>query len=315
MPAMDGFEFVRLLRNEAALKGTAVIFHSAAFAQKEAMALARACGAVYFVQKPAHPAVLLRAVNEALKLPPASQERLDESDFRTKHLTLLSNTLSRKVEELEEANRKLANSYDATLEGWVRALDLRDKETEGHTQRVTRFTLRLARIMGYEGDDLVDIGRGALLHDIGKLAVPDGILLKPGPLTGAERAVMEKHPGLAHEMLCPIHYLRAALHIPYCHHERWDGSGYPRGLRGEEIPLPARLFALVDVWDALASDRPYRRAWPTEDIQAYIWKELGTHFDPRVAEMFLCLPMSEFHTLECGSSAPAALASAFSDVN
>jgi putative nucleotidyltransferase with HDIG domain len=188
---------------------------------------------------------------------------------------------------LQRSNVDLALAYDDTLEGWSRALDLRDKETEGHSQRVTALTIELARSVGASEADLVQIRRGALLHDIGKMAIPDAILHKPGRLDADEWAIMKKHPVYAYEMLSPISFLKPALDIPYCHHEKWDGSGYPRGLKGEEIPLAARIFAVVDVWDALRSDRPYRRARPTEMVCAYIKEQAGRHFDPRVAEAFL----------------------------
>ena len=161
-------------------------------------------------------------------------------------------------------------AYDETIEGWSRAMDLRDKETEGHTQRVTELTLRLANSMGFGAEELVHIRRGTLLHDIGKMGVPDDILRKPGPLTDEEWVIMRRHPQLAYDMLAPIFYLRPATDIPYCHHEKWDGTGYPRGLKGEQIPLAARIFALVDVWDALCSDRPYRKAWPADRVRSYI---------------------------------------------
>jgi len=189
--------------------------------------------------------------------------------------------------DLELANRSLIEAYDATIEGWSHALDLRDKETEGHTQRVTELTLRLARKMGIVGDELVHIRRGALLHDIGKMGVPDGILLKPGPLTDNEWEIMRKHPQYALEMLSPIAYLKLAIDIPYCHHEKWDGTGYPRGLKREQIPLAARIFAIVDVYDALTSDRPYRDAWSKEKTLEHIRSLSGSHFDPKVVEAFL----------------------------
>lgn len=181
----------------------------------------------------------------------------------------------------------LQQSYDATLEGWVKALDLRDKETEGHSQRVTELTVQLARSMGLTGMELEHIRRGALLHDIGKLGISDSILLKPGPLTTEEWVIMRQHPQFAYEWLSPINYLRLALDIPYCHHEKWDGTGYPRGLSGKEIPLAARMFAVVDVWDALSSDRPYRQRWPEEQVYAYLQEQAGKHFDPLVVEAFL----------------------------
>jgi len=164
------------------------------------------------------------------------------------------------VETLARAN-DLAKAYDDTLAGWGRALELRDEPTEGHTRRVTDLTLRLARSLGITDAELVDIRRGALLHDIGKMAIPDSILRKSGPLNAEETAVMNRHPEFAFKMLSGIAFVRSALDIPYCHHEHWDGTGYPRGLTGEAIPLAARIFAVVDVWDALTSDRPYRKAW------------------------------------------------------
>jgi putative nucleotidyltransferase with HDIG domain len=196
---------------------------------------------------------------------------------------------ARLFEELQESHRDLEKAYQATLEGWVRALDLRDKETEGHTRRVTTLTERLARAMGVDGDDLVHIKRGALLHDIGKMAIPDGILLKPGELTDEERKLIQKHPTYAYEMLSPIDFLLPAIDIPYCHHEKWDGSGYPRGLKGEEIPFAARIFSVIDVWDALISNRPYRKGLPYDEVRQRIQADSGRHFDPRVVEAFMDL--------------------------
>jgi putative nucleotidyltransferase with HDIG domain len=189
--------------------------------------------------------------------------------------------------ELRLSNTKLFVAYDSTIEGWSHALDLRDKETEGHTQRVTEMTMKLARAAGITEEELVHVRRGALLHDIGKMGVPDHILLKPGKLTDEEWVVMRKHTTFAFELLSPIAYLRPALDIPYCHHEKWDGSGYPRGLKGEQIPLVARLFSIVDVWDALLSDRPYRQGWPKEKVIEHIKSLSGTHFDPKAVELFL----------------------------
>jgi len=192
-------------------------------------------------------------------------------------------------EELQRSNIELMQAYDATIEGWSRALDLRDRETEGHTQRVAEMTVQLARLVGVRDADLVHIRRGALLHDIGKMGIPDQILLKVGPLTDEEMAIMHKHPQYAYEMLSPIAYLRPALDIPYCHHEKWDGSGYPRGLKGTEIPLAARLFTVVDVWDALTSNRTYRAAWSPDTVRAHIIANSGKHFDPEIAAVFLDL--------------------------
>ncbi|HEX7587891.1 MAG TPA: HD domain-containing phosphohydrolase, partial [Anaerolineae bacterium] len=189
--------------------------------------------------------------------------------------------------DLQRSNSELSLAYDTTLEGWSRALDLRDQETEGHTQRVTEMAVGLGRQAGIRDNELVHLRRGALLHDIGKMGIPDSILLKPGPLTPDEWETMRQHPVIAYRLLSPIAHLRFALDIPYCHHEKWDGSGYPRALRGEEIPFVARLFAVVDVWDALCSDRPYRPAWEKEKVWQYIQSEAGKHFDPKVVEIFL----------------------------
>jgi len=189
--------------------------------------------------------------------------------------------------DLKFSNIELSVAYDATIRGWSRAMDLRDQETEGHTQRVTEMTVRLAEAIGISSEQIVHIRRGALLHDIGKLGVPDAILLKPDKLTEEEWVIMRKHPIFAYEMLQPIDYLKPALDIPFCHHEKWDGTGYPRGLKGEEIPLAARLFAVVDVWDALRSERAYQKAWPEEEVIAYIREQAGKHFDPEVVRKFL----------------------------
>ncbi len=193
---------------------------------------------------------------------------------------------------LERSNTELMLAYDTTLEGWSRALDYRDKETEGHSKRVTELTVRIAGAMGISDSELVHIRRGSLLHDIGKLGVPDNILLKPGKLTDGEMDIMKKHATIAYEMLSPITFLRQALDIPYCHHEKWDGTGYPRGLKGEQIPLAARIFAVVDVWDALRSDRPYRPAWTKEKTLDHIVSLSGSHFEPQVVEVFMKLMKS-----------------------
>jgi PAS domain S-box-containing protein len=191
--------------------------------------------------------------------------------------------------ELQRSNIELARAYDATLEGWSKALELRDQETQGHTQRVTDITVRLAVMMNVPDEMLVHVRRGALLHDIGKMGIPDSILLKPGPLNEEEWDIMRQHPVHAFNLLAPIANLSPALEIPYSHHEKWDGSGYPQGLKGEQIPLAARIFAVVDVWDALRNDRPYRLAWPDSRVMKYIHAETGKHFDPHVVQNFLKL--------------------------
>ena len=191
--------------------------------------------------------------------------------------------------DLQRASVELSIAYDATIEGWSRALDLRDKETEKHTRRVTDLTTRLAHMMGMEKDTIINIRRGAALHDIGKVAIPDEILFKPGPLTEDEWRIMRQHPAIAVNLLSPIAYLAPALDIPRWHHERWNGGGYPDRLSGEQIPLSARLFAVIDVYDALTSDRPYRSAWSRSDAIAYIESQSGSHFDPRVVMEFMKL--------------------------
>jgi PAS domain S-box-containing protein len=192
--------------------------------------------------------------------------------------------------ELQRSAIEVTVAYDATLEGWANALDLRNRATERHTERVAEMTMRLARSMGIGEQELVHIRRGALLHDIGKIAIPDSILLKPGPLTDEEWALMYKHPQDAFDMLQPIAYLRPALDIPYAHHEKWDGSGYPRSLKGEQIPLAARIFAVADVWDAMTDElRPYRKAMSKEEVREHIRSLAGSHLDPKIVEAFLKL--------------------------
>jgi HD-GYP domain-containing protein (c-di-GMP phosphodiesterase class II) len=192
---------------------------------------------------------------------------------------------------LQRSNVELTMAYDATIAGWSSALDIRDKETEGHTQRVTDMTLRLAQVLaqvlGISDEELVHVRRGALLHDIGKMAISDSILNKPGPLNEEETKMMQLHPVFAKKLLWPIKFLRAAMDIPYYHHEKWDGTGYPIGLNGEQIPFAARIFAVVDVWDALVSERPYRSAWSREKALEHIRQQAGIHFDPNVVEVFL----------------------------
>lgn len=212
------------------------------------------------------------------RLGPAIERELTEAHFRReRHYNRL--LLERTYEELKRA-------YEQTLEGWSRTLELRERETAGHSQRVVQLTLRIAEAMGIDPDQQVHLRHGALLHDIGKIGIPDHILLKEGPLDEEELAVMRQHPVLAYELLKGISYLQPALDIPYLHHERWDGSGYPLGLSGESIPFGARIFAIVDVFDALTSDRPYRKAWSVMDTVEYIYSLSGTHFDPYVVDAF-----------------------------
>jgi len=209
--------------------------------------------------------------------------------FQKDDLEMLSAFADQAAVAIENARMftELKDAYDATLKGWAYTLELRDKETEGHTQRVTALTLVLARKLGIEGEELEHIERGALLHDIGKMAIPDYILLKRGELDLKERKFMELHPEFAKDLLEKIEYLHPAMDIPYCHHEKWDGSGYPRNLRGEEIPFAARIFAVVDVWDALTSCRPYRDPLKPDQVRKIIREGSGTHFDPQVVDAFL----------------------------
>jgi len=196
---------------------------------------------------------------------------------------------SKMFSELQRSNLELSLAYDATIEGLSRALDLRDKETKEHTSRVTSITIKLATRLGVEHSDLIHIRRGAILHDIGKVAIPDQILFKPGPLAKEEWEIMRRHPGIAVDLLSSVSYLEPALEIPHWHHEKWDGTGYPDGLRQDNIPFSARLFALADVYDALISNRPYRSAWSKQDAIRYIESEAGKHFDPKIVPEFLDL--------------------------
>lgn len=266
MPEMDGFEVCRRLRGDPELALMPVVLVTALDDQDSRLQGIEA-GADDFLTKPLNRAELRARVRTITRL----------NRFRTL------------LDERQRAADELARAYDATLEGWSRALDLRDHETEGHSRRVTEMTVRLAQALGIGGAELEHIRRGALLHDIGKMGIPDAILLKPGPLKAEEWAIMRRHPVMAYELLAPIAYLRPALAIPWCHHEKWDGSGYPCGLSGELIPLEARIFAVVDVWDALSNDRPYRKALPLTEVYARIAGLSGSHFDPAVVAAFLQL--------------------------
>jgi putative nucleotidyltransferase with HDIG domain len=226
----------------------------------------------------------------------------------TDEVAVLAQTFNEMAHNLLRSQADLVTAYDKTIEGWVKALELRDRETLGHTLRAASLTLELARRMNIDESKLENIHRGVLLHDIGKMGIPDHILLKPGPLTLGERKIIEEHPSLAREMLEQIEFLHPCIDIPYFHHERWDGSGYPNGLAGEQIPIEARLFAIIDVWDALTSDRTYRRAWPPEEALRYLQEQSGKAFDPQVVEAFVGM-MTE----EDGSLDPSALQKRLND--
>jgi putative nucleotidyltransferase with HDIG domain len=193
------------------------------------------------------------------------------------------------LERVKESEAELRANYDLTLEAWAKVLEYRDRETEGHSRRLVELSTRLAKALGFSAEEITHLQRGALLHDIGKLAIPDEILLKPGALNDAERKLLEQHPVFAKQMLSRISFLQSSVEVAYSHHERWDGQGYPEGLKGEEIPLSARLFAVVDQWDALTSDRPYRKAWTREYVVAYLRENAGKIYDPQVVDVFLTI--------------------------
>jgi putative two-component system response regulator len=266
MPGMTGFEVCQRIRSDPQIAEIPIIILTA-LDDRDSLLNALKAGADDFISKP-----------------------FDRYELRARLMGITRlNRYQKLLQErakLREANAHLLAAYEATIEGWSHALDLRDRETEGHSQRVTELTIKLAEAHGMSADEIMHMRRGALLHDMGKIGVPDSILHKPAALTDEEWTVMRKHPQLAYDMLNPVEYLRPALDIPYSHHEKWDGTGYPRGLKGDEIPMAARLFAVVDVWDALTSDRPYRPAWPQEEALNYIREQSGRHFDPQVVDLF-----------------------------
>jgi putative nucleotidyltransferase with HDIG domain len=197
--------------------------------------------------------------------------------------------MEQNLERVKESESELRANYDLTLEAWAKVLEYRDRETEGHSRRLVELSTRLAQALGLSPEEINHLQRGALLHDIGKLAIPDEILLKPGALNDAEKKLMEQHPVFAKQMLSRVSFLQPCVEVAYSHHERWDGLGYPEGLKGEEIPLAARIFAVVDQWDALASDRPYRKAWNREKMIAYLRENSGKIYDPHIVDVFLSL--------------------------
>lgn len=267
MPGMTGFEVCKHVRNDPLLAEIPIIVLTA-LDDRDSLLTALKAGADDFISKP-----------------------FDRFELRARLLGITRlNRYSKLTQErakLQEANAQLLSAYEATIEGWTHALDLRDRETEGHSRRVAEMTVKLAQAYNMNKDEILHVRRGALLHDMGKIGIPDSILHKPGSLTDEEWIIMRKHPQFAHDMLNSVEYLKSSLDIPYCHHEKWDGTGYPRGLKGEDIPLAARLFAIVDVWDALTSKRPYRDAWKKEDALEYIRDQSGKHFDPQIVDLFL----------------------------
>lgn len=267
MPGMDGFEVCQRMRNDPNLLDVPILLLSSLTERDDRLKGIEA-GADDFISKPFDKVELLIRVRTIIRL----------NRFRR---------LREEHAQLESALLALKDSYDATIEGWVQALDLRDKESEGHTRRVTEMTVQLAQVMGIDEERLSHYRRGALLHDVGKLGIPDAILHKQGSLTEEEQVILRRHSDYAFQWLSRIEYLHPALDIPYCHHEKWDGSGYPRGLKGKEIPLAARLFAVIDVWDALLSKRPYKPAWSVEEAVNYIQSQRNIHFDPDIVDVFL----------------------------
>lgn len=259
MPGLDGFDVCRKIREDPVLGDVPIVFTTASD-DKPSKIKAINAGADDFITKP-----------------------IDGMEIRARVKMILR--LNR-YGKLKQAHTELQAAYEETLEGWVRGLDLRDSETEHHSKSVTLKTTAVAQRFGIAEEALEDVRRGALLHDIGKIGVPDHILRKPGPLTNEEWVIMRTHPQNAYDMLEPIKFLSKSLDIPYCHHEKWDGTGYPRQLKGDAIPFAARIFAVIDVWDALLSDRPYRKAWTREKAMEYISANSGTHFDPVVADKF-----------------------------
>ena len=269
MPGMTGFEVCQRIRSDPQIAEIPIIVLTA-LDDRDSLLNALKAGADDFISKP-----------------------FDRFELRARLLGITRlNRYQKLLQErtkLREANEHLLAAYEETIEGLSHALDLRDKETEGHSLRVTELTIRLAQAEGLTEEEITHIRRGALLHDMGKIGVPDAILQKPAALSDEEWSVMRKHPQYVYDMLYSVQYLRPALSIPYCHHEKWDGTGYPRGLKGEQIPISARLFAVADVWDALTSDRPYRAAWSRQEALDFIREQSGSHFDPQVVELFLRL--------------------------
>lgn len=266
MPGMTGFEVCERIRTDPDIAEIPIIVLTA-LDDRDSLLTALKAGADDFISKP-----------------------FDRYELRARLMGITRlNRYQKLLQErakLQDANAQLLAAYEATIEGWSHAMDLRDRETEGHSRRVAELTVKLAQHLGMSNEEILHLRRGALLHDMGKIGIPDTILHKTGKLGAEEWVTMRKHPQLAFDMLYRVEYLRPALDIPYCHHEKWDGTGYPRGLRGEEIPMAARLFAIVDVWDALTSDRSYRSAWSEADALAYIREQSGKHFDPRAVDLF-----------------------------
>ena len=266
MPGMTGFEVCEKIRSDPEVAEIPIIILTA-LDDRDSLLTGLKAGADDFISKP-----------------------FDRFELRARLIGITRlNRYHKLLEErqkLQKAHKRLMEAYEATIEGWSRAMDMRDRETEGHSRRVSELSIQLAQAMGLSDEDILHLRHGALLHDMGKIGIPDSILHKPDTLTGEEWAIMHQHPKFAYEMLSSIEYLRDALEIPYFHHEKWDGTGYPQGLKGDQIPIAARIFAVADVWDALTSNRPYRPAWSKQEALSYICEQSGKHFDPQVVDMF-----------------------------
>ena len=276
MPGMDGFEVCHHLRSQERLAEVPILMITA-FDEREMKLRGLNVGADDFLSKPIDRLELRARLRTIIRLD--RYRKLNQERAR----------LEEALRELEQSHGKLQQAYDETIQGWSRAMDLRDRETEGHSQRVTEMTLALAQAIGMPDEEVVHLRRGSLLHDMGKLGIPDKILHKPDILNEEEWTIMRRHPVYAYEMLKGIEYLRPAIDIPYCHHEKWNGKGYPRGLKAEEIPLAARIFMVADIWDAIISNRPYRPARSEDYALNYIQSEAGQHLDPHITEIFLKL--------------------------
>ncbi len=287
MPGKDGFWLLDRLRD---LHPDSAVVMLTAYGDTEAAVQCLRNGAADYLLKPPKVTDLIRAIERAL-----GRRRLELA--RHKYRRSLENRVREKTAELSRALRDLESTYSQTLWSLVAALDAREHETSDHSQRVVRYTLGIARRLGVPDGDLPSIGRGALLHDIGKIGVPDAILLKAGHLTPSEWVEMRKHPQIGYDILRSIEFLGPSAEVVLCHQERYDGGGYPRGLSGEAIPLAARIFAIADTFDAMTTTRPYRRGLPAEAARAEIAKCSGTQFDPRCATAFLAISAEEIIAL------------------
>jgi putative two-component system response regulator len=300
MPGMDGFQLVLEVRQDPILRTTPLVLYTASFAREEDKDFAARLGADGYVEKSLAPADLYDTLRGAIARrrrspkPETEQTPLDERSFRDQYGELLATRLIGEAAKLERANEALAATYEATLGALVAALDLRDTETEFHSWRVTEYALALAGTMGLKGAFLTDLERGSLLHDIGKIGVPDHILRKPGPLDDAEWVVMRKHPDLGYNMISHIEFLEGAAEVVLSHHECWGGGGYPQGLSGDAIPLAARIFSVADALDAITSDRPYRKARSFEQALDEVMKMRGSQFDPLVVDGALRITAAEW---------------------